>query len=634
MTNKILASLNKIPNLLWLLINIAFAASSLTYIFTHATAGRLGALGLALRSDLWPVVPMSALLIYLAFRLPGRLGELLAFTLTLILFALPLVGLWAYGGTQTSVISGLIQVNDARGYYTNALLLTQGESFSFFSSRRPLFPSLLTFLLVITHYNLMATLAILSVITAIACYFLTREFQRSNGTETAVFLLMLVFLYYRLHSGITMSENFGIALGSLGFLILWRGTANKNLGLLCFGIYTTTLALNARAGAFLILPLLIFFTGWLFRETKKTFWKGLAVSSIAVALGFTSSLLLGRLIGRPGAIPFANFSFSLYSLAAGGKSWAYIAEAHPEVLTLKDPELTQKVFQWTFELMREKPFQSIEGAVFFWKAIFTDTLYNVFAFVAKENWVIHPAVKWTLYCLSLIGAFACFKTRKTPVSLLALLCILGIFLSIPLAPPTDSFRMRPYAASIAMLGLLPALGFGYLIQKLKLSSFPAQAFSLQAPIYFNLTLILLMLIPSVVIKYIASPPILTAQPCNSSTSQSAMIYFAQGSYINILRNTAEFTDGAPDFHIYIFQKNAHGLEDVNLINWLETVDASSAMLLSTDVVTHRALWLLFPIELLPKENGYIQLCGHFETDPNLVKYTIFYADEIIPVISK
>ncbi|MCC7119259.1 MAG: hypothetical protein IT310_12100 [Anaerolineales bacterium] len=636
MTNNLTFSLNRISYFFWQFIKLGVAALALTYVFTHATAGRLGALGLALRVDLWPIVPIGALLIYGAFRIPGRLGELLAFVFTLLLFALPLVGLWAYGGTQTSVISGLIQVNDARGYYANALSLINGESFSYFSSRRPLFPSFLAFLLVLTHVNLMATLAILSVITGLACYFLTREFQRTHGTETAVFLLMLVFLYYRLHSGITMSENFGIALGSLGFLILWRGTAHKNLTLLSFGIYTTTLALNARAGAFLILPLLVIFTGWLFRASKKELWKGIVLSSLAIVLGFASGLLLGRIIGRPGSIPFANFSFSLYSLAAGGKSWAYIAEVHPEVLTLKDPELTRRVFQWSFELMREKPFQIVEGALFFWKAIFTDTLYNVFAFVAKENWVIHPAIKWALYLLSLLGIYACFKARKAPTHLLVLICILGVFLSIPLAPPTDSFRMRPYAASMAIINLLPALGFGYFIQKIKLISYPAptsEQFSLQAPIYFNVALICFMLVPSILIKYAAHPPILTPQAC-ASNSQPIAIYFAQGSYINVLKNKSEFTDGAPNFHIYIFQRNAHGLENAHLISWLETIRPATTMLISVDLLNQRGLWILFPTELLPKENGYVQFCGRFETDPNLANYAIFYADEVIPILTK
>ena len=57
----------------------------------------------------------------------------------------------------------------------------------------------------------------------------------------------MVYLYYRLHSGISMSENFGIAIGALGFTILWRGTVDKNLWLVAFGIFSTTLALNARA---------------------------------------------------------------------------------------------------------------------------------------------------------------------------------------------------------------------------------------------------------------------------------------------------------------------------------------------------------------------------------------------------
>jgi hypothetical protein len=626
---KINFVLDKIPAAPWLLLKFGLLILAFGLILWRTPSSLMASLDFSMRVGFWPVIPIAAILVYLLFRIPGRMGSLLAFGGVMVMFAMPLAGLWSSGHTQSSVISGLIQLNDASGYYTDALRLSVGENFSFFSSRRPLFPAFLSFLLVITGHNLMTTLIILSAITAVCCYLMAREIQVTHGTEAAVFLLMMVFLYYRLHSGITMSENFGIALGCLGFTILWRGVAQKQFWLVWFGIFSSTLALNARAGAFFVLPFLVIFAGWLFRESKPISWRAIFLSSGAIVLGFFCSLLLGRLIGQTGGIPFANFSYTLYSLAAGGKSWAYIAEVHPQVFLLSEPEHTKRVFQLAFELMQQKPMQTIEGALFFWKALFTDTLYHVFSFVSRENWVLHPFVKWGLYFLSIMGLVAWFKDRKSPLNNLVMICIIGIFLSVPLAPPTDSFRIRPYASSIGMICMLPALGVAQLGSWMKLQAFANV--DLQKPsnpaLPFNLLLIALTLIAPLIIKNASSLPEIAPAACGLG-SQPVGIFFSKGTYINVAKNTEDFIDWPPNYHAYLFQKNAHGLENVNLIAWLESVKPLHSLLVALDVIHMDNIMLILPTELLPKENGYVQFCGNF--DESIRPYSIFKVSESIP----
>ena len=633
MISRFLALTNKIHPLLWRFICLTISIVFFILVLINRSPSFLRPLGFSLRTDFWPIIPVTALFVYLVFRIPGRIGEVSTWAVIMVLFALPLAGLWAYGHTQTSTLSGLIPLNDARGFYMDALRLTYGTNFSFFASRRPLFAGLLSVLLALTNYNLMACLAALTAITAISIHLTAREIQRTHGAETAVFLLMMIFLYYRLHSGTVMSENLGVALGSLGFAILWRGSTKRKLSIIWFGILTTTLALNARAGAFFVLPLLIIWSGWLYRGGKTTSWKVIGLSSTAVILGFFLNYLLTQWIGDPSGIPFANFSYSLYSLAAGGKSWAYIAEVHPEVFLVSEPEHTRQVFQLAFDLMREEPMNTLQGAIFFWKALFSDTLYNVFSYVSRENWAIHPIVKWTLYLFSLIGICSWFYKRNSPTNSLVMACILGVFLSVPFAPPTDSFRIRPYAASITMLAALPALGFGTLVERIKSEKNNQSGVGddlSSVTIQFSSILMLVTLIGPVILKYTAFPDFIPGPKCTGGPD-SVLIRFDPGVSINLRKNTQDFLDWPPDYHIYLFRRNVHSVEDVNLIDWAQTISPSQTLLVALDLSTQNEVFVVIPTGTLPQVGQSAQLCGRFEENPSLTRYRIFYAYQVLPI---
>ena len=111
-----------------------------------------------------------------------------------------------------------------------------------------------------------------------------REIQVTHGSEAAVFVLIILFLFYRHHSGTVMSENLGVPMGVLGFALLWRGTAQEKSVLFWLGLFVTALALNARAGAFFILPILILWSGWVFREAGRRFSLQVLIISAAVVV--------------------------------------------------------------------------------------------------------------------------------------------------------------------------------------------------------------------------------------------------------------------------------------------------------------------------------------------------------------
>ncbi len=626
--SRINSIIKNIHPVLWHLICFAISVIVFGLILLNRSPNFLRPLSMSLRTGFGLVIPAATLFVYLAFRVPGRIGELTAMATVLSLFAAPLAGLWASGQTQSTVLSGLIPLYDASAYYIDALRLINGQDFSIFSARRPLFPGLLAVLLSITNYNLMTSLAILAGLVGIACYFTAKEIQRTHGAEMAVFILMILFLFYRAHSGVSMSENLGVALGALGFGLLWRGAADRSFPSIWLGLLIITLALNARAGTFFMLPLLILWVGWIFRENRLVSWKTLAISATAVILGFVLNLTLTRLVAAPSGVPFANFSYTLYGLASGGKSWVYIFEAHPEVLVLQEPDQSRRIYQLAFELIRENPRQAVQGAIFNWKMLFSNSWYNVYSYVGGENWTVNVIARWGMYLLSILGIGAWVHDRKDPIKSLVMISIAGVFISVPFLPPTDAYRMRPYAASIIILAALPAMGIGLILEKTarNIVTTDSNKSLASSPLItaFSIALIMITLIGPVLIKSVATPINLTPVPC-ASNADFVLARFDKGTSINIQKQNLSFLDWMPNYHVGLFRKNSHSLADGNMIAWTGTIEPAKTIFLTMDYHLSQGVMIVTPTTLLPHAGSFLQMCGQYQTDHGL---NIFYVEQI------
>ena len=631
MTNN---PIHKIKPLLWQILFLGISTALYSLILMNRAPNLLRPVSMSLRTGFGLVIPLTALTLYLAFRTrsANRVGDFVSMAVTLSLFAMPLAGLWASGQSQSTVLGGLIPLFDAETYYMDALRLMDGNPFSIFSARRPLFGSLLAVALTLAGRNLMAALAILTALTGLACYFTVREIQRTHGAEIAVFILMVMFLFYRAHSGISMSENLGVLLGTLGFGLLWRGASAKSLTYIWLGLLSTTLALNARAGAFFMLPLLILWAGWLLRKNQSIPWKALFISGSAVVLGFALNLALTRMVAVPSGVPFANFSYTLYGLASGGESWYYVFETHPELTQIQEPEQSKRIYQMAFELIRANPLQTVRGALFNWKMLFSDSWYNIYSYVGGENWKLNVAARWGMYILCLIGIFAGVRNRKDPIHSLILIAAFGIFISVPFLPPTDAYRMRPYAASIVIFAALPALGLNYILHQVRQipladkfldkSVLPASKSMLT---YVGVLLPILLIAP-VFIQSTAKPQILQPVPCAEGLAP-IIVRFDEGTYIHLKKQGDLFLDWMPNFHTSTFRASAHSLADTYMVNWAVEIEAPKTIFISLNYSTQQRVMVVVPTDLLPKTGTLTQFCGQWESDPNLAGYGIFYAEE-------
>lgn len=607
---------------------IVLAVSVFAWILLNRSPNILRPLSLSARTGFNFAVILLFLILYGTFRLRGGVGRALSLTMTLALFALALAGLWATGQTQSTILNGIVPLYDAADYYTDALRLLAGQDLSDFSARRPLFAGFLSVLLWLTGQNLMAALGLLTLITAIASLIAAREIQSTHGSEAAVFVLIILFLFYRLHSGAVMSENLGVPLGALGFALMWRGTARKKSLLFWLGLFVTTMALNARAGAFFALPLLLLWGGWRFREEGQRFsLRFLLISSAFVFAAFAVNLLLVRLLSSPTGVPFSNFSYTLYGLASGGNSWYYVFQKYPELLALPADEQSRIIYQKAFDLIQNDPGLLVKGALYNWSMLFSDTWYSAYSFVGGEKRILRNISQWGILALCVLGLLRWFRKLDDPLTSLAGVSVLGILISVPFLPPTDAYRMRPYAASMIIFGLLPALGLLFGMETLKLSSTHKADHGQAKPgalLIFTTLLVSAALLGPLVLNGLGNPPRFEQVNCAPGLDLIS-VRFDRGTHFNILRQGQPGLDWMPDFHIGRFRLNAHSLPDVNMIKWAEDLEPLTSVFYTLDYRSSQKVLVVAQTALLPLPNSLWQVCGEWEADPTLKNFNIFYA---------
>jgi len=636
MTEKIKHSLSQLRSTLqqtlgFDALSVIVALLIFSLILLNVSPEIFRTISLKARTGFGEFIPFFILLLYASFRLPGPWGRFFSVTLTFAFFGLVLAGLWQTGQSQSTVFNGIVPLYDASYYYADALRLMAGQNLSSFSARRPLFPGLLAVLLTLTGRNLMASLGILTAITAGACYLAAKEIQRTHGAEAAAFVLTILFLFYRYNSGLVMSESLGVTLGALGFVLIWRGIADFKQAIVWAGFFLTTLALNARAGAFFVLPFLLLWGAWIFRMPGKKFSLKFFLGGLAaIGAGFLLNWLVFRLLAVSSGVLFANFSYTLYGLASGGKYWTYIFTVHPEVLKLPEPYQSNTIYRLAFEQILQNPSLLLQGMLHNWSMFFSNPSYSAYSFVSEETRTVSNTTQWGLFGLCILGIYKGLSRRSSDAfSSFVTASALGVLISVPFLPPTDAFRMRPYAASMIIFALFPAMGLIFILEKLnsKARFFLVQdrafpSYGIAASLSIGLTLALT--IGPYLVKLTGNPPILLPTSCDAGFT-SIVTRFDTGTYFNVIPDDDPEPDGMPNFHFQIYKRNSHGLSDPNLTAWTTRAKPPVSLFYALDYRTYGKALISIPSSLLPQPGSFLEMCGDWGTDSNLAGYNIFYA---------
>jgi len=408
-------------------------------------------IGVIFHSDLLVLLSIIPLF-YLSLRIDNRSGNLLNLILICFLFAIPLIAIWMKGGGNgTTLLGGFIPISDAKGYYSSAEWLNQGHLLNSWGTRRPLFHGFLATLFFLAGHKWPTTLILLSIIVIFSTYYSIMEVRKHFSVEAAIIYFLVIFVFYRRFIGTTMSANLGIILGLLSLAVLIRGVFSKNKFIIGFGILLLSLGLNARAGAFFVLPLIVIW-GWFYFTKGDVFRKKITTTFLFVAallLGFIINNLDVNLIGLPDTqIPFGNFAASFYGLVFGGRWTAYMKNPALQGLA-SEKELWEKTYALTFAAIKANPKLLINGMLRAWE----EFLANGYPFIYFSDIILRVILMmfggWSL----LLMAF-----KRSEITRFLLACGVGIWLSVPFVPPWDADRMRAYATTIPLLALI--IGFG------------------------------------------------------------------------------------------------------------------------------------------------------------------------------
>lgn len=458
----------------------------------------------------------------LLFRWDTGWGKALSFTFALVLFSLSLILKWqiAY---YYSVLGGLLPLLDANAYYQGAQSIIHGFSLVGTSSYRPIFTAFLSVIMKALNSNLQETLVTLTILNAVAVYLAAQEVRQSLKSNLAAAIYFVFgYMFFRRFSGTLLTENIGFFFGNMALVFLLQGSVKNKLNFILYGLFLLTTGLNARAGAFLILPSLAIWAGIAFRSDHKP-WKSLISALLIIGLGMAANLALVKTINSPTAKAFSNYSFTLYGLASGNKGWEQAIGDHPHAST-------DEIYVLALQKIRENPLLFIKGVAGAYKDYF-ESSNGAFSFVllksARRNFI--NLASWTLSITGLLIAIG--KRRQKEYSIL-LSFFAGILFSVGLVPPADSTMMRVYAATIPMSIYIVAAGTS-LPKKLlpethKMADIGAGA---QVPLVISMAVLLTSFILPVIVKHGGYPPQNTLTTACKTDQKAVNFSIADGSSI-------------------------------------------------------------------------------------------------------
>ncbi len=384
----------------------------------------------------------------LLMGLKGLWGHTIGLTAVLSLFLLSLIYKWQTADNFL-LLGGLFPQRDALAYYQDAQRLMHGFYMIGSGTYRPIHSSFLAVLMKMTNSNLQLILIILVICNALAVYFAAQEIRKvlKSNFASAIYII-LAYMFFRRFSGTLLTENLGFCLGNLAMIFLIRGSFLNRFDQILYGIFLLTIALNTRAGAFLILPVLTIWLGMSFLKVQG-FWRPFILGCFVISLGMVANFIVAKVTTAPKSKTFSNYSYTLYGLASGNKSWEQARKDYPNADT-------DQIYSLAFHKIINDPALFLRGILGAYRDYF-ESSNGAFSFLLLKH-DRGDIANLILWFLTFVGLIAAYIHRKEKAYSIIIVFFLGIFISISLVPPADSQKMRVYAATIPLTSYIIVTG--------------------------------------------------------------------------------------------------------------------------------------------------------------------------------
>lgn len=369
---------------------------------------------------------LASLLLMLAVATRGRLDIPASWKLLVAgaaLTALPVAGYWLTGRTHPNALGGLIAVSDAAGYFNCAHRIISGAQVSGACAMRPYYMATLAGLLGLAQGTAQWALLIQAGIVGAVVGFAAREVWRGHGATAGLAVFAALFVFASQFTMTMLTENAGLVLGMLAFTLLWRQVESVSPISFFVVMAILVIGLNARAGAFLVVPLLLLWSLlWTEGRLRLRIYRTMAgCAGIGLAIS-VNALLVGQL-GGSAVGTHSNFAYVLYGVSVGGARYLQILIDHPELKDLGGDTFTREAYRLAFENILSQPYMLVVGYV----RGLVHWLYELFRFV---GWWPLRAVFVVLWIAGLAASL--WPVRKPPSwKILVRILVLGVALSSP-----------------------------------------------------------------------------------------------------------------------------------------------------------------------------------------------------------
>lgn len=354
------------------------------------------------------------------------------------------------------LLGGFIPRSDAHVHFLQAAEMARDGITTQGFNGRFLFPAYFSSLLWLTGLRMDIAHLVVGLIFVISLFFSMRSVSRWTGPLGSALLALIIWIYFRDRCAwLVMTEPLGVTFGLLALPLLLGMVQRRSLPMLLGALLLVSIGFSARPGALFVLPMMVLYAGWWgWRSLSFEAWRSLARISACLALagtvmlvGLGSNNLLQSAVFHKKVIPFGNFAYTLNGLLNGSCWSESFFRLHGNV-----PEVMKE----NMEILKAHPYKLAQGVgraySHAWKGKF------LFEFGSERRL---GTLLWILVFIGLAAVWIDTPLRDQAVWIS--LCLLGIALSIPFAPPWDAGE-RPYAVTMPLQVFLATMGIRGLIR--------------------------------------------------------------------------------------------------------------------------------------------------------------------------